>query len=124
MGSGAVMSHHRLRRVIGCDHAFAGWSGHARIARQFYFGDESRILRSTTVLFRGNVPQLLSNGTGTYRFRKVAVTALLASIMSVHTPVPEQPPPLHPMKIKFFAGVAVSVTVVPAANACEQALPH
>ena len=47
------------------------------------------------------------------RFRNVAVTDLLASMVTVQLPVPEQPPPLHPMNVKFLAGVAVSVTAVP-----------
>jgi hypothetical protein len=44
----------------------------------------------------------------------VAVTDLLASIVTVQGLVPVQPPPLQPVKVEFlFCGVAVSVTIVP-----------
>ncbi len=42
----------------------------------------------------------------------VAVTVLAASIVTVHVPVPEHPPPLHPANVEA-PGVAVSVTDVP-----------
>ena len=48
-------------------------------------------------------------------FENRAVTDLLPSIVTVHVPVPEHAP-LHPLKTAFLlAGVAVSVTVDPAA---------
>jgi len=43
---------------------------------------------------------------------KVAVTVAAAVSVTVHEPVPEQPP-LQPVKIEPVAGVAVSVTAVP-----------
>jgi hypothetical protein len=46
---------------------------------------------------------------------KVAVTAVAADIVTVHEPVPEQPPPLQPLKVEPAAGVAVNVTAVPLA---------
>ena len=44
---------------------------------------------------------------------KVAVTEVLALMVPVQVPVPEQPPPLQPAKTEPLAGVAVSVTTVP-----------
>ena len=46
---------------------------------------------------------------------KVAVTVVAADKVTVHELVPEQPPPLHPLKVESLAGVAVSVTAVPLA---------
>jgi hypothetical protein len=44
---------------------------------------------------------------------KVAVTVVAAVIVTVHVPVPEQPPPLQPVNVEPLAGDAVSVTLVP-----------
>jgi len=44
---------------------------------------------------------------------KVAVTFVAANRVTVHVPVPVQPPPLQPVKIEFTAAAAVSVTTVP-----------
>src|SRR2546428_7906962 len=41
---------------------------------------------------------------------KVAVTVVAALMVTVQVPVPEQPPPLQPLKVEPAAGVAVSVT--------------
>ena len=41
---------------------------------------------------------------------KVAVTVLSASIVTLHSPVPLQPPPLHPLNSQPVAGVAASIT--------------
>ena len=46
---------------------------------------------------------------------KVAVTVVAADIVTVHAPVPEQPPPLQPVNVEPAAGVAVSITAVPLA---------
>jgi len=43
----------------------------------------------------------------------VAVTVVAADRVTVHEPVPVQPPPLQPLKVDPAAGVAVSVTAVP-----------
>jgi hypothetical protein len=43
----------------------------------------------------------------------VAVTVLFAPIVTVHAPVPLQPPPLQPAKTASAAGVAVRVIAVP-----------
>jgi len=43
----------------------------------------------------------------------VAVTTVVAFMVTVHGPVPEQPPPLQPVKVDPPAGAAVSVTTVP-----------
>lgn len=43
----------------------------------------------------------------------VAVTEVAEVIVTVHVPVPLQPPPLQPAKVESAAGDAVSVIVVP-----------
>jgi hypothetical protein len=55
---------------------------------------------------------------------KLAVTAWAALIVTVHVPVPVQPPPLQPANVEPAAGVAVNVTAVPLANAAEQVAPQ
>src|SRR5207249_1724118 len=54
---------------------------------------------------------------------KVAVTDVAALSVTVHVPVPVQPP-LQPLKIEPAAGVAVKVTGVPLANAAAQVVPQ
>ena len=44
---------------------------------------------------------------------KVAVTDVAAVIETTQVPVPEQPPPDHPVKVDPVDGVAVKVTLVP-----------
>ena len=39
-------------------------------------------------------------------------------------PVPEQPPPLQPVKVEPAAGAAVNVTAEPPANAAEHVAPQ
>jgi phage tail protein X len=53
----------------------------------------------------------------------VAVTELAAFIVTVQAPVPVQAP-LQPVKVAPAAGVAVSVTAVPAANDAEHVVPQ
>jgi len=84
-----------------------------------------------TELFRSNVveqelPQVIPDGLlvtvpspdpalVTVRVKaglKVAVTVMFAVMVTVHVPVPEQPPPLHPAKLEPAAGEAVRVTEV------------
>src|SRR5438132_6829110 len=55
---------------------------------------------------------------------KVAVTVVAAESVTVQAPVPEQPPPLQPVKVEPAAAVAVSVTVVPPAKLAEQVAPQ
>src|SRR5207247_665997 len=55
---------------------------------------------------------------------KVAVTVVAALSVTVQVPVPEQPPPLQPLKIEPAAGAAVRVTGVPVANAAEHVAPQ
>jgi hypothetical protein len=54
----------------------------------------------------------------------LAVTDVAALIVTVQLPVPEQPPPLQPVKVDPAAGVAVSVTAAPLVNDAEQVVPH
>lgn len=55
---------------------------------------------------------------------KVAATVVLLFTVSVHVPVPLQPPPLHPEKSDPFAGTAVRATDAPAVTVSLQVLPH
>src|SRR5207249_10883186 len=55
---------------------------------------------------------------------KVAVTVVPAETVTTHVPVPEQPPPLQPLKVEPAAGVAVSVTAVPLVKLAEQVVPQ
>src|SRR5439155_981985 len=55
---------------------------------------------------------------------KVAVTGAAAFIVTVQGPVPVQPPPLQPVNVDPAAGVAVSVTAAPLANAAAQVAPQ
>jgi hypothetical protein len=50
----------------------------------------------------------------------VAVTFVLAVIVTTHKPVPEHPLPLQPAKVEVRLGVAASVTVVPVTKLVEQ----
>jgi hypothetical protein len=55
---------------------------------------------------------------------KLAVTVVGALRVTVQAPVPEQPPPLQPLKVEPVAGGAVSVTAVPLAKPAEQVVPQ
>jgi len=55
---------------------------------------------------------------------KVAVTVVSPLNVTTQLVVPEQPPPDQPAKAESEAGVAVSVTWVPAVNACEHVEPQ
>src|SRR3989449_10511500 len=55
---------------------------------------------------------------------KVAVTVVAAETVTTHDPVPEQPPPLQPLKVELAAGAAVSVTAVPFVKLAEQVAPQ
>ena len=52
------------------------------------------------------------------------MTVWAALIVTVQVPVPEQPPPLQPVNVEPAAGVAVSVTAVPLANAAAHVAPQ
>jgi hypothetical protein len=54
----------------------------------------------------------------------VAVTASAAVMLTVQTPTPEQPAPLHPANVVPLFGVAVSVTCDPVVNGAAQVLGH
>src|SRR6266704_739182 len=55
---------------------------------------------------------------------KVAVTVVAAETVTTHDPVPEQPPPLQPLKVEPAAGAAVSVTAVPLVKLAAQVAPQ
>jgi hypothetical protein len=63
-------------------------------------------------------------GCGGWTIVKSAVTVVSPFKVTVQVPVPEQPPPDQPPNVEPEPAVAVSVTGVPAANACEQAEPQ
>ena len=69
------------------------------------------------------VPALLTVSAKLGRL-KVAVTVVAAETVTTHDPVPEQLPPLQPLKIEPAAGVAVSVTAVPLAKLAAQVAPQ
>ena len=50
---------------------------------------------------------------GTDTVLNVAVIVVLAEMVVLHVPVPEQPPPDHPANVEPDAGVAVRVVAVP-----------
>jgi hypothetical protein len=54
----------------------------------------------------------------------VAVTVVAALSVTVHVPVPVQPPPLQPLNVAPAAGAAVKVTAVPLANPAEHVAPQ
>ena len=54
----------------------------------------------------------------------VAVTVVPAESVTTHVPVPEQPPPVQPLKVEPAAGVAVSVTAAPLVKLAEQVAPQ
>jgi len=55
---------------------------------------------------------------------KVAVTEVAAFTVTVQVAVPEQPPPLQPVKVEAAAGTAVKVTAVPLENGAEHVVPQ
>src|SRR5204862_7314469 len=61
----------------------------------------------------------VGGGTG-----RVTVTVVDAESVTTHAPVPEQPPPLQPLKVEPAAGVAVSVTGVPLVKLAEHVAPQ
>ena len=61
--------------------------------------------------------------SGTSCRSKVAVTVVAAVSETVQVPVPEQPPPLQPVKVEPAAGLAERVTL-PLGKLLEQVAPH
>src|SRR5512138_14037 len=55
---------------------------------------------------------------------KPAVTVVLSFIVTVQVPVPEQPPPVQPVKAELVPGVAVRMTWVPLLYDAEQLAPQ
>ena len=54
----------------------------------------------------------------------VAVTEVLLDRVTLHVPVPVQPPPDQPPNVEPVLGVAVSVTAVPLVKLAEHVVPH
>src|SRR2546427_6989810 len=69
------------------------------------------------------VPALLTVSAKLGRL-KVAVTVVAAETVTAHVPVPEQPPPLQPLKVEPAAGAAVSVTAGPLARPPAHVAPQ
>src|SRR5207245_1168124 len=69
------------------------------------------------------VPDLMTVKAKVLR-ANIAVTVVLAVTVTLHVPVPLQPPPLQPVKFEFAAGVAVRMTVVPALTVSVQVVPQ
>src|SRR5207253_964531 len=69
------------------------------------------------------VPALLTVSATVGR-AKVAVTVVAALRVTEQVPVPEQPPPLQPVKVEPPAGVAVSVTAAPLAKLAVHVAPQ
>src|SRR3989441_2703522 len=55
---------------------------------------------------------------------RVAVTVVAGETVTTQVRVPEQPPPVQPVKVEPAAGVAVSVTAVPLAKLAVQVAPQ
>ena len=55
---------------------------------------------------------------------KFAVTVWSAVIVTIHEPVPLQPPPLQPVNVEPPVGAAVRVTVVPIGKFVAQTVPQ
>ena len=58
------------------------------------------------------VPDFVTDRASLMRAKPAATEAALLSV-TLHVPVPLQPPPLHPVKVDPEAGAAVRVTAVP-----------
>ena len=52
------------------------------------------------------------------------MTEVAAFNVTMQVPVPEQPPPLQPVKVEPAVGVAVKVTALPLANGAEHVAPQ
>lgn len=55
---------------------------------------------------------------------KVAVTEVEAASVTTQDPVPEQPPPLQPLKSESLLALALNVTIVPVLKEALQVAPH
>jgi hypothetical protein len=71
-----------------------------------------------------NVAVLVLVGVFVDESVNVAVTAWATLIVTTHVPVPEQPPPLHPLKVEDPVAAAVRVTAVLYGKAYEQVEPQ
>ncbi len=75
------------------------------------------------VTLTGGVGGFGGGGVAGGRAVKVALTSWAVSIVILHAPVPEQAPP-QPAKVEPEPALGMSVTLVPASNACEQTEPQ
>ena len=55
---------------------------------------------------------------------KLGITVVAALSVTTQLPVPGQPPPIQPIKVELGCAAALSVTLVPAANALTQVAPQ
>ena len=55
---------------------------------------------------------------------KLGITEVAALSVTTQLPVPGQPPPIQPIKVETGCAAALSVTLVPAANALTQVAPQ
>jgi hypothetical protein len=55
---------------------------------------------------------------------KLAATVVFVFIVNEHVPVPEHPPPLHPVNIEPVTGAAVNVTTLPTLYVSLQSDPQ
>jgi hypothetical protein len=73
-------------------------------------------LMPPTLLVTVPDPEPAPSSDSVKKVAKEAVTVFAASIVTVHGPVPVQPPPLHPVNVLPVVADAVSVTEVSAWN--------
>ena len=55
---------------------------------------------------------------------KLGITVVAALSVTTQLPVPGQPPPIQPIKVELGCAAALSITLVPAANALTQVAPQ
>src|SRR5207244_8262727 len=70
------------------------------------------------------LPIFLATVRGTVPTPNAALTVVAPATVTVQRAVPEQPPPLQPVKTLPAAGVALSVTTAPAPKVLEHMLPQ
>jgi len=102
----------------GGEHLTVGEGSTLSVALTLNVTTAPRKLVAFTVMLPG------SDRMGAVTSAKFAVTVVLAVRVTVQLPVPEQPPPLQPMKLDPVSGVAVSVTGGSLLKVAEQVAPQ